>query len=189
MNIHFIYCIFVFLLLVPAQLHAVPEPGSVTMETLILTSPDFKYGAPIPRRFTCESRDVSPALEWEHAPQKTASFALIADDPDASMGTWVHWVIYHIPPHVHRLEENIPPVEILDEDMKQGVNSLSQIGYHGPCPPSGMHRYYFRIYALDDPLDTLGPGATKEQLLSAMEEHILAQGELMGTYQCKADRD
>ncbi|MCD6340057.1 MAG: YbhB/YbcL family Raf kinase inhibitor-like protein, partial [Verrucomicrobia bacterium] len=127
--------------------------------------------------------DVSPPLAWSGAPEGAQAFALICDDPDAPMGTWVHWVIYDIPAEAAGLEENVPPEESLPNGARQGRNDFRRIGYGGPCPPPGKpHRYFFRLYALSAKTG-LPPGATKARLLQAMEGKILAQAELMGTYQ------
>lgn len=149
---------------------------------MVLESSAFKEGGMIPSRYTCDGANVSPALHWKNAPQGVRSFALIADDPDAPMGTWVHWVIYNIPDSVTALPEAVPPVTRLDNGALQGKNDFRKIGYGGPCPPGGVHRYFFKLYALDAPL-SLSAGATKAEVLRAMEGHILAQAQLMGRYQ------
>ena len=150
------------------------------MAKLQVTSPSFAHEGAIPLEFTCDGADVSPALSWTDGPDGTASYALIMDDPDAPRGTWVHWVAWNIPNP--SLVDAIPAQETLDDGTMQGMNSWPRLGYGGPCPPSGSHRYYFKVYALDAKLD-LPPATNKEALLKAMEGHILAQGELMGTYQ------
>jgi len=155
-----------------------PQKGGPTMT---LTSSVFTHGAMIPKDYTCDGRDVSPPLSWSEPPEKTQSFALIMDDPDAPMGTWVHWVIYNIPATARGLAEGVPTNADLPDGSRQGRNSWRRIGYGGPCPPSGTHRYFFKLYALDTVL-TLASGATKDELLKAMEGHILAQAELMGRY-------
>lgn len=149
--------------------------------TLDLSSTAFSNGRPIPSVHTCKGRDISPALSWQGVPNGTKSLALIMDDPDAPMGTFVHWVIYNIPAASSDLPEAVPGTAKLADGSLQGLNDMGAAGYAGPCPPSGTHRYFFKLYALDSPL-ALGSGATKEQLLAAMQGHILAQGELMGTY-------
>lgn len=146
-----------------------------------LSSSAFKDGAAIPRRHTCDDHDVSPTLTWESAPPGVKSFALICDDPDAPRGTWVHWVSFNIPATRHDLPENVPPKESLPDNTKQGKNDFGNIGYGGPCPPGGTHRYFFKLYALDAML-SLQPGCTKAQLLEAMKGHILLETQLMGTY-------
>ncbi|MBN2288239.1 MAG: YbhB/YbcL family Raf kinase inhibitor-like protein [Candidatus Glassbacteria bacterium] len=147
-----------------------------------LTSPAFEQGEMIPDRYTCKGQDISPALNWVGLPEGTHSLALVFDDPDAPMGIWVHWVIYNIPADSSGLPENVPASKpVLSGGAAQGTNSWGRIGYGGPCPPSGTHRYYFRLYALDNGLE-LKPGATKAQLLKAMESHVLAECELMGRY-------
>ncbi len=148
-----------------------------------LKSNAFGQNSPISAKYTCEGEDVSPPLSWDDSPQEVKSFALINDDPDAPGGNWVHWVIYDIPPEVSELAEGIPPEEELERGLKQGINDFRRIGYGGPCPPPGKpHRYFFKLYALDTVLN-LKPGATKEELLSAMGGHILAETQLIGIYQ------
>ncbi len=141
----------------------------------------FEDGGMIPGKFTCDGLDVSPALGWESVPENAKTLAIICDDPDAPMGTWVHWVVFNIPADLGGLEEDVPADEVLPTGAIQGKNDFRRIGYGGPCPPGGTHRYFFKIYALDTELD-LSPGATKSQVLEAMEGHILAHGELMGRY-------
>jgi len=148
-----------------------------------ISSTAFAEGQPIPDQYTCAGPDVSPPLTWTNVPTGTKSFALIADDPDAPMGTWVHWVIYNLPPATMSLVENTPPSPELPNGAKQGINDFRQIGYGGPCPPRGKpHHYFFKVYALDTTLN-LKSGATKKELLKAMNGHVLAEGRLMGTFQ------
>ncbi len=149
--------------------------------TLSLTSNAFASGQNIPSKYSCLGREITPDLSWASAPAATNSFALIVDDPDAPMGTWVHWVMYNIPVTTNGLPEAIPAGAQLSDGSLQGRNSSGNLGYNGPCPPSGTHRYFFRLYALDTILN-LSSGASKDQLLKAMDGHILAQGELMGTF-------
>jgi len=146
-----------------------------------IESPAFKEGTFIPAQYTCDGSDISPPLNWSDIPENTTSIVLISDDPDAPMGTWVHWVVYNIPPSVREFPENIPAVKTLDNGAFQGTTDFGRIGYGGPCPPSGTHRYFFKLYALDTMLD-FGPGATKKQVVAAMKGHILAEGQLMGKY-------
>ncbi|MBE9472062.1 MAG: YbhB/YbcL family Raf kinase inhibitor-like protein [Chloroflexi bacterium] len=146
-----------------------------------LTSPRFARGEPIPRKYTCDGEDISPPLRWSDPPQGTQSLALIADDPDAPIGTWVHWVLYNLPAETRGLPEAVPPDADLPDGSRHGRNSWRRLGYGGPCPPSGTHRYFFRLYALDTVLD-LAARSSKKQLLRAMERHVLAQAELMGVY-------
>lgn len=148
---------------------------------ITITSSAFKEGDFIPKKCTCDDVDISPPLEWSGIPEGTKELALICDDPDAPMGTWVHWVIYNLPSNVQKLPENIPPIKVLENGTTQGSNDFHKIGYGGPCPPSGTHRYFFKIYALDTELN-LEPGKTKTKLLKSMEGHILAEGQLMGKY-------
>lgn len=144
-------------------------------------SPAFEEGGMIPEKYTCDGKDISPPIEWKGIPEGTKSLALISDDPDAPMGTWVHWVIFNIPPERKGLPEGVPTKKVLEGGIRQGLNDFRRIGYGGPCPPGGVHRYYFKLYALDRVLD-LEPGVTKNMLLKAMEGHILDKGELMGRY-------
>lgn len=146
-----------------------------------LTSPVFAHGESIPRKYTCDGQDISPPLRWGDPPQGTQSLALIADDPDAPIGTWVHWVLYNLPAEARGLPEAVPPDADLPDGSHHGRNSWRRLGYGGPCPPSGTHRYFFKLYALDTVLD-LAASASKKQLLRAMEGHVLAQAELMGGY-------
>lgn len=148
-----------------------------------LISSGFGHGGKIPRKYTADGEDVSPPLEWKGAPPETRSFALICDDPDAPVGTWVHWVLFNIPGDVTQLGEGVPPQKELPDGAKQGLNDFRKIGYGGPSPPPGRpHRYFFRLYALDAELSPAG-GAKKSELVKAMEGRILATAELMGTYQ------
>jgi len=157
------------------------EKGEAAM-ALKIESPAFTPEGDIPKKYTCDGSDVSPPLHWSKPPAGTKSLALICDDPDAPMGTWVHWVLYRLPAAAQELPEGVPAQERLDDGTLQGKNDFKKIGYGGPCPPRGpKHRYYFKLYALDTVPD-LPSGATKSQLLKAVEGHILAQGELMGRY-------
>lgn len=148
---------------------------------LSLSSGAFQYGEKIPLKYTCDGEDISPPLEWNNVPQGTQSLALIADDPDAPVGTWVHWVLYNMPNETRALPEAVPPDANLADKSRHGKNSWGRLGYGGPCPPGGTHRYFFKLYALDAIIE-LSAGASKEQLLEAMKEHILAEAELMGSY-------
>jgi Raf kinase inhibitor-like YbhB/YbcL family protein len=148
-----------------------------------ITSDVFADSQPISAKYTCDGPDVSPLLTWTNQPADAKSFVLIADDPDAPGGAWVHWVIYNLPPTATSLAENMPPSPQLPGGAKQGINDFGQTGYGGPCPPPGKpHRYFFKIYALDTTLG-LDSGATKKELLKAMNGHVLAEGQLWGTYQ------
>jgi Raf kinase inhibitor-like YbhB/YbcL family protein len=149
--------------------------------TLELTSTAFAPGQPIPSKYTCDGENVSPPLHWSDPPHGTQSLALICDDPDAPAGTWVHWVLYNLLAKARALPEAVPANADLPDGSRQGKNSGGRLGYSGPCPPSGTHRYFFKLYALDTVLG-LASGADKSQLLQAMQGHILAQTELMGTY-------
>lgn len=158
-----------------------PTVDSEQNELLELTSTAFGPGEPIPGKYTCDGEDISPPLQWGEPPLGAQSFALIVDDPDAPMRIWVHWLLYNLPVDSRTLPEAVPPDARLPNGSRHGQNSWSQLRYGGPCPPSGTHHYVFKLYALDAVLD-LEAGASKKQLLQAMEGHILAQGELTGTY-------
>ncbi len=149
----------------------------------ILTSSAFKDGATIPGKHTCDGVDVSPPLAWSGTPAGTRSVALIADDPDAPGGTWVHWVLYNLPAEVSELPENIAKVESLDlGGARQGRTDFRRPGYGGPCPPPGpAHRYFFKLYALDTRLE-LKAGAQKKDVEAALEGHALGSAQIMGTY-------
>ena len=146
-----------------------------------IKSQAFTQGGLIPSKHTCDGQDVSPPLTWSGAPAGTQGFAVISDDPDAPAGTWVHWVIWNIPAGTQALEENVPKLEAPPNGARQGTNDFRRVGYGGPCPPSGTHRYFFRLYALDAPVD-LKSTATKRELEKAMQGHVLARAELMGKY-------
>lgn len=146
-----------------------------------ITSFAFAEGDLIPSKYTCDGSGISPPLQWGLVPGETKSIALICDDPDAPIGTFVHWVIFSLPAETKEIEENVPPAKTLPNGAKQGTNGFGTIGYGAPCPPSGTHRYFFKIYALDMELD-LAAGATKSDLLNAIEGHILGQGQLIGKY-------
>ncbi|UCF21192.1 MAG: YbhB/YbcL family Raf kinase inhibitor-like protein [Gemmatimonadota bacterium] len=147
-----------------------------------VSSPAFQDGDLIPSRYTCEGEDISPPLEWTNLPAGSKSIALICDDPDAPVGTWVHWVLYDLSPKLNKLPEAIPGREVTPQGAKQGINDFRRSGYGGPCPPPGKpHRYFFKIYALDiEP--GLPAGATKSDLLRTIEGHVLAEGQLVGLY-------
>jgi Raf kinase inhibitor-like YbhB/YbcL family protein len=148
---------------------------------LSIRSGAFNQGGTIPSKYTCDGSDVSPPLSWLKGPEGTLSYALIADDPDAPAGTWVHWVLYNVPAAKTSLAENVAKLKKLEDGSMQGMNDFRKIGYGGPCPPGGTHRYFFKIYALNAALK-VEPGLTKKQLLKEIEGHVLAQGELMGKY-------
>jgi Raf kinase inhibitor-like YbhB/YbcL family protein len=146
-----------------------------------ITSPAFEQGGMIPSKYTADGENISPPLKWEGVPEGTVTIAVISDDPDAPVGTWVHWVMWNVPPDKKELSENVPPDPRLPDGSMQGITDFRKPGYGGPAPPSGTHRYYFKIYALDTKLD-LPESSTKANLVKAMQGHILAQGELMGKY-------
>jgi len=151
----------------------------LAMENLNISSTAFKHGEAIPARYSCDGSDINPPLKIGPPPENTITIALIMDDPDAPVGTWVHWVVWNLPQETREiLEKSLPSGAI------QGKNSWKRNSYGGPCPPSGTHRYFFKIYALDTALN-LNQATTKADLEQAMQDHILAKGELMGTYKRK----
>jgi Raf kinase inhibitor-like YbhB/YbcL family protein len=170
----------------------IPVPISTSVESatvgegaasgpLSLESPAFAAGASIPLRFACDGEDISPALAWGSPPDGTASFALIMDDPDAPGGTWVHWILFDIPAESRGMAESVPTEAELPDGSRQGMNSGHRLGYAGPCPPGETHRYFFKLFALDQNLG-LDPGVSVDELTAAMQDHVLGQAELMGTY-------
>lgn len=148
---------------------------------IALRSAAFEQGGAIAPTQTCDGGDVSPPLSWSGVPSGAKSLALLCEDPDAPRGLWVHWVLYDVPPSATALPQGVAPREMLPGGGTHGKNDFGKLGYGGPCPPSGTHRYFFRIYALDALL-SLPPGQTRAELLRAMKGHVLAEGELMGTY-------
>lgn len=149
-----------------------------------VSSAAFEEGGAIPSQYTCDGADMSPALAWEGILGGAKSIAVICDDPDAPMGTWVHWVMWNIAPDARGLPERVAPEPTLPDGARQGISDFGRPGYGGPCPPSGTHRYYFKVYALDTMLDL--PSSTKKaDLLKAMDGHVLAEGQLMGKYSRK----
>jgi Raf kinase inhibitor-like YbhB/YbcL family protein len=155
--------------------------GGRTME-FAMKSSAFDHEGSIPKKYTCDGPDLSPALSWGDPPEGTVTLALVMDDPDAPGGTWVHWVLYDLPVSARELNEGVPDDKELGRGTRQGRNDFRRIGYGGPCPPPGApHRYLFKLYALDRTL-SLEPGATKAQVERAMEGHVLARAELMGRY-------
>jgi Raf kinase inhibitor-like YbhB/YbcL family protein len=140
---------------------------------LNVTSPAFEHNGRMPARYTCDGEDINPPLHIEDIPGGTQSLVLISDDPDAPAGAWDHWIVWNIPPTGDIKEDSVPGIE--------GINSFRRHSYGGPCPPSGTHRYFFKVYALDTELD-LDPDSRKGDVLKAMQGHVLAQGELIGLY-------
>lgn len=160
----------------PATRHL--PPGKAELKVI---SAAFKEGEPIPRQYTCHGINVSPPLEWSGVPKTAKTIAIIADDPDAPSGGWVHWVLYNLPSENIGFVENLPATENLKAGGFQGKNDFGKIGYGGPCPPSGTHRYIFKVFAVDTEL-ALPAGAARAEVEQAMQGHILSQGQLMGTY-------
>jgi Raf kinase inhibitor-like YbhB/YbcL family protein len=148
-----------------------------------LWSTAFEEGAMLPPRLTCDGSGVSPSLQWEDVPDGTQSFALVCEDPDAPRGLFIHWLLYNLSAGSRELEEGIPGDEVLSNGAQQGTNSFGDVGYGGACPPKGdrEHRYIFKLHALDTDL-AVGPGANREELLTAMRNHVLADAQLMGKY-------
>jgi Raf kinase inhibitor-like YbhB/YbcL family protein len=166
-----------------ADSKTVERPQHTSTMKIQLNSEAFSEGQPIPAKYTGDGEDISPPLRWSSPPPGTKSFALICDDPDAPAGTWVHWVVYDLPASTTLLPAKLPPDEILPDGTRQGITDFKKVGYGGPYPPPGKpHRYFFKLYALDTAL-ALKPRATKQQLLKAMQGHILAETSLMGVYQ------
>lgn len=149
------------------------------MNMLKISSPAFNHNGMIPQKFTCDGDDINPALAFEGVPQGAKSLALIMDDPDAPRGIWVHWVVWNIDPRTTGVRENSVPT-----GGKQGMNDFRKHDYGGPCPPSGTHRYFFKLYALDTTLE-LKPNTTKPELEAAMKNHIIGQAEMIGLYKRK----
>ncbi len=162
-----------FLLLFCLQVSSVQAAGPGQLN---VSSPAFEENGNIPRQYTCDGKDVSPPLTIEQVPKQARSLALIVDDPDAPGGTWVHWVVWNIPPEVRDIKENTAP-----PGGAQGKNDFKKNGYGGPCPPGGTHRYFFKVYALDTTL-RIGRDATASDLRKAMKGHVLAEGQLIGRY-------
>ena len=154
----------------------VHKEGAVVLKSLA-----FAEGGMIPQKYTCDGADVSPPLSWTGVPEGTRSFVLICDDPDAPSGTWVHWVLYDLPATVRELPEQVPTDREPDVGGRQGTTDFRRIGYGGPCPPGGTHRYFFKLYALDRTLG-LPAGPTKKRVEEAMKGHTLAEAQLMGRY-------
>ena len=151
---------------------------------LELRSRSFENGASIPMRYTCDGDNTSPHLAWDGAPKETVTFALLVEDPDAPGGLFTHWVMYNIPGDVGELEEIVPAAKNLDNGGTHGKNDFGKYGYGGPCPPSGEHRYFFRLYALKKKLEPES-GASRDALLSAMKDNIIEEAEYMGVYRKK----
>jgi len=165
------------------QLIFIVSLSSISMNaTIQLTSPAFSHNDQIPIKYTCDGSNVSPTLSWANPPQATKSFALIVDDPDAPKKVWVHWILFNIPAGVYTLKENFNKVNKDNTYITGATDFDGEQKWGGPCPPSGKHRYHFTLYALDTMLD-LPAGTKKEELIKAMEDHILEKTTLIGTYQ------
>ncbi len=178
----FLVLLLLALLLIPAcrQKEGSAEPKAT--EGFVLTSTAFEPGKRIPTRYTCDGEDLSPPLSWKGIPEGTRSLVLVVEDPDAPRGTFVHWIIYDIPPDLPGLPEGVPRQRELENGALQGINDFGVIGYRGPCPPPGKpHRYFFILRALDTVLH-LDPGTTRAELEEALKGHVLGETKLMGTY-------
>lgn len=167
-----------FVLVLAWYMHLACSGGS--MNITIITK-QFKTGDPIPTEYTCDGLNSSPEVWWDTVPAQTRSLALVCQDPDAPVGIWDHWIIFNIPPHVTHLKKNIRAEDI---PAVYGTNSWGNSAYGGPCPPSGTHRYFFMLYALDKEL-SLTANATKKDILKAIEGHVIQRAQIMGTYQRK----
>ncbi len=160
------------------------QPASNAKPQIKVTSNAFTDGAMIPAKYSCDGENASPHLKWENMPANAKTIAIIADDPDAPGGTWVHWLIFNLPANVKELPDGVAPEGNASAVARQGTNDFKKIGYGGPCPPSGVHRYFFKVYGLDTEL-SLNAGATKEDLMKAMEGHVVAEGQIVGKYEKK----
>ena len=150
---------------------------------LTISSSAFQNGQPVPQKYSCDGENISPALSWSAGPSQTRCFALVCEDPDAPHGTFIHWVMYNIPSSSTGLPENVKKTDALPDGTRQGKNGAGQMGYTGPCPPPGkLHHYHFKLFALDAMCNVPGT-PDRDQLMSAIQGHIIAQGETVGTYQ------
>lgn len=153
---------------------------------IVVKSTAFQEGGTIPGRFTADGADASPPLTWSGVPDATRSLVLLCEDPDAPRGTWVHWVLFNLPPDARQLAEGLPPGPDGPDGASQGTNGFGRLGYGGPAPPSGKpHRYYFKLFALNATLP-LRPGASRDDVVRALDGHVLGEGWLMGRYGRKA---
>ena len=179
----FVIGLAVFFLVYPVGLTPSPEStGTRHVVSIAVSSPTLKPNERIDERYTCEGDDVSPPLKWSGYPADSKSFVVIMEDPDAPGGGFTHWVVYNIPASVSELPEALPAIDKLDNGIYQGINDFGKIGYGGPCPPPGTtHRYFFRVYALDTVLE-LPPGATKDEVMKGLKDHIIGEGSLMVKY-------
>lgn len=176
---HFV--ILSIVLIIVSENLAQTNSQEIKMEKINLTSSSFKSGELIPSKYTCDGKNISPALSWDKPSDEIKRFAIIAEDPDSPGGNFVHWVVYNIPSSIKSLPEDITPIKNIPDEVLLGTNSFGHIGYGGPCPPSGTHRYFFRIFGLSNAVH-LEAGAEKGELMRAMQKYIIAEGELMGKY-------
>ena len=180
MRLTFLVFVVAVSLLAACQASAIDTSGAIKFK---LSSPAFADGGSIPQKYTCQGDNVSPELNWSEAPASVKSFALIMDDPDAPGGTFTHWVLFDMPAGTKQLAEGAGPNNTGGPIGVGGNNSSSQAGYMGPCPPSGTHRYYFRLYALDVPALNLKAGAARSEVEAAMKNHIVGVADTMGRYE------
>jgi Raf kinase inhibitor-like YbhB/YbcL family protein len=174
-------CAFAFTFIAIGSVMTPPE----THRKMTLTSTAFQDGQAIPGQYTCDDKNISPPLAWSGAPANTSSFVLIVDDPDAAARVWTHWILFNVPGSASNLPEDAAKDKNFPSQAHQGLNDFKHSAYNGPCPPTGQrHRYFFHIYALDISLN-LPEGTSKQAVESAMAKHVLAQGQLVGTYQRK----
>jgi Raf kinase inhibitor-like YbhB/YbcL family protein len=173
-----------FFLLLTMVFLIIPISNVEGGNSMDISSSAFKFGEEIPKKYACDDIDISPPLTWSGAPEGTKSFVLICDDPDAPVGTWIHWVLYNIPAETTQLPENVQKIEVLADNAQQGQNDFRRTGYGGPCPPPGhgYHRYFFKLYAVDTTLNLQAGKATKADVLRAIDGHILIEAKLMGKY-------
>jgi Raf kinase inhibitor-like YbhB/YbcL family protein len=146
-----------------------------------ITSPAFRDGGDVPVKYTCDGDDVSPPLAWTDVPARAKALALVCDDPDAPKKDFVHWVLFNVPVTTSALAERVAPLEELPDGSRQGTNDFGKVGYGGPCPPSGTHRYHFTLYAVDTILD-VPPASTRDALMTALKKHQLGTARLTGSY-------
>lgn len=169
----------------PSKLSGTQNTPAPSLKKFTLTSPAFKEGEYIPSVYTCDSTDISPELHWTKPEGNVVSYTLIMDDPDAPMGTWVHWVVYNIPPNDTTLPTHYPKDSIMAQGIRQGITSFGKTGYGGPCPPNGTHRYFVKLFALDTVFNLPCAHTGEKTLTSVMKGHIISVAELMGRYQKK----
>jgi Raf kinase inhibitor-like YbhB/YbcL family protein len=176
------YCYLLSSVIILLTFNVCPQQNErETRMEIKIESRAFKQGELIPSIYSCEGQNISPQLSWKCSVEGVKTFVIIIEDPDAPSGSFTHWVVYNIPAKMNSLMENITPTKNIPDEILMGTNDFGRIGYGGPCPPSGTHRYFFRIYGLDTAVH-LDSGATKKEVMIKMQGHIKARGELMGKY-------